>query len=143
MGLGLIYGYLIHIEISTPQQEKTDKTRFSFNIHSKIAQTINLHIATRDELNGLHCEDTPNRFKYYSKGYDYKQQEEVKITIKKGLNHCYLKTLRASNLKPIIKQKITFVDYVFLFIFFIIPLFNLLFYLFITLLNKLWRENDA
>ena len=141
--LGFIYSYFIHIDISTPIRESSVHSKFSFIINSKINQTINLHIATKDELNSISCNNNPNHFHYYSKGYDFKQQEEVKLKIKSGINQCQLKTLRASNLKPILKQKISFVDYLALFIFFIIPLFHLLFQALMWLLNRVWRQNNA
>ena len=143
LALGFIYTYFIHLEISIPKRDKSDNSKFSFTINSKINQTINLHIATKDKLNSISCNETPNHFHYYSKGYDYKQQEEVKLKITSGMNHCQLKTLRSSTLKPILKQKISFIDYIFLFIFFITPLFHLLFKALIWSLNKIWRNKNV
>ncbi len=139
--LGIIYSYLIRIEISPAIPQEFAK--FSFTISSKIDQNIKLHIATKDELKSLSCEKSPNTFTYYRGGYDFKQQEEVSLILKKGINHCQLRTVRSSSLKPILKQKLSFIDYLWLFIFFIVPLFHVLFQALMWLLNKVWRKNHA
>lgn len=140
--LGFIYSYFINIEISNIKIVKNDRTLFNFVINSKIEQNIKLHVGTKDELKSLSCEDTKNTFTYY-RGYDYKQHEEVRLKLKKGLNHCQLKTVRVASSMPLLKQKISFIDYLILFIFFIVPLFHLLFILFINLMNTLWSKKNV
>lgn len=137
--LGLIYSYFIRVDISNIKVVKSDHAKVNFTINSKIEQTIKLHVGTKDELNSLYCEKQKNNFTYY-RGYDHKQQEEVSLKLKKGLNHCQLKTARITSFLPILKQKISFSDFLFLFVFFILPFFHLLFTLFITLLNKIWNK---
>jgi hypothetical protein len=140
--LGFLYTYFIQVNISNIKVLNNDKTKYNFNINSKIEQNIELHVGTKAELNSLYCEEEQNSFTYY-RGYDHKQQEEVSLKLRKGLNHCQLKTVRVASSTPILKQKISFIDALFLFVFFIVPLFHLLFIVFITLVNKAWRKKNV
>ena len=140
--LGLIYSYLIQVDISNIKVVNSDHKQVDFTINSKIAQHIKLHVGTKDELNSLYCEEQKNNFTYY-KSYHFKQQEEVTLQLKKGSNHCQLKTVRITSSLPLLKQKISFIDYFFLFIFFMVPLFHLLFTLFIAILNKIWNKKNV
>ena len=141
--LGLLYSYFIRVEIRNIKVLSSDATKVTFVIDSKIAQHIKLHVGTKDELSTISCEDTKNNFTYYRGGHDYKQQEEVSLTLKKGLNHCRLRTARQSSSLPLLKQKISFVDYIFLFVFFALPLFHLLFILLVSLVNKIWNKENV
>ena len=144
----MLYAYLIQVDIVNIQKDVNSTTQYNFTINSKIDQNIKLHVATNHKLESIHCNQKNSDFKYFEY-YTYKIEEQVNISLKKGKNHCLLinsKACKSKNLthtQPIIKQKISFINYLLLFILFIIPLFHLLFQTLIWILNKIWRKTHA
>ncbi len=136
--LGVIYSYFIHIDISNIVKSQSSLTSFDFTINSKISQNKKLHISTAYKLQGVSCNGNKSSFKYF-KYFDYKREEQLNIFLKKGINKCILTNKEFSFDSPIVKQKISFIEFLVLFVFFFIPLLHILFYPFIWCLKKIWR----
>lgn len=140
--VGFLYLYFIQVDILNVKVLDSNHTKVDFTIDSKIAQNIKLHVKTKDELRTIYCEDKKQQFIYY-RIHDYKQEEEVSVRLKQGVNHCQLQMAHLSSSLPLLKQKISSIDFLLLFIFFILPFFHLLFTLLITLLNKIWNKENV
>ncbi len=122
--LGVLYSYLIKVDIL-----KDDK----LIIISKITQDVNFHIRTEYNLTKLTCNGVAVLLDNSKKhDYFYRGQEKITIPLVRGENIC-----QAEHMSPIIKQKISFIDFIVLFILWGIPLFHLLFSAFIWLTHKI------
>ena len=122
--MGLLYLFLIKVEISHIENQ-------SFTIESKITQEVKFHIQTKNTSAQLTCNNKKISFKDITKhDYWYSGEEKVFISLKQGKNSC-----QGKNITSNIKQKIDFTDYTLLFLLIGIPLFTLLFSLFIKLLD--------
>ena len=122
--LGVSYIYLIKVDIS--QQKE------NFTIESKITQNVKFHIKTEHNRTTLICNSMPVILDNSKKhDYFYQGQEEIIISLIRGENSCQAEHLSS------IKQKIDFVDFMILFILWIIPLFHLLFLLLTWSIDKI------
>lgn len=137
--LGIVYYFLIQVTI-TNINDKTQKSPiFTFTIHSHIPQTVKLHVgAGKNYLRSIHCNRQNISFPDREWLWFETIGEQVFFKLKRGTNSC---TVRTQDTKyayiPIVKQKLTFLNYCILFIFIGIPLFQLLFDFFITILHKI------
>ncbi len=130
--LGMVYLFFTHVTI-------LHKNNSTFSIESKIAQEAKFHIRTKNTSAQLSCNNQKIEFPHIRKhDYWYKGEEKVFIALKKGINHCH-----GVNITGEIKQKITFFDYLILFILMGIPLFSLLFFIFINIINLIKRHYPA
>lgn len=145
---GMIYSYFIQIEISNIKRVKNSQTQYSFTIYSKMNQNSKIAIFTNHQLKTVSCNNIESRFKYYEY-YNYKKEEQVTLNLKRGENLCILTNNKAcknnnpSHSLPIFKQKISFLEYLTLFLLLMVPLLDILFRLLIWILNKIWRENNV
>ncbi len=118
--IGLLYYFLITVTVSP-------KKNLNFLISSKISQEAKFQLLTEYKKAKLSCNGNPvlldNRKKH---DYFYHGEEEIIIPLHRGENHC-----QAEHIAPKIKQKIGFLDFSLLFILLGIPLFTLVYLLFI------------
>ncbi len=118
--IGLLYYFLITVTVS-PEKN------LNFLISSKISQEAKFQLLTEYKKAKLSCNGNPvlldNRKKH---DYFYHGEEEIIIPLHRGENHC-----QAEYIAPKIKQKIGFLDFSLLFILLGIPLFTLVYLLFI------------
>lgn len=136
--IGISYYFLIKTNISNIEHTDKRSNTFTFRLTSHIKQNVKLHIATnRYKLNKVECSGKeisfpPNKMQWFE-GIG----EQVSFSLLKGVNYCSVTTNNLSRVyTPTIKQKITFFDYIILFIFAGIPLLNGLFIIFIWILDK-------
>lgn len=121
--LGVIYLKIITTTITTDGS--------IFTIYSRINQNANFHIKTEYKKSKLICNgkiiniDIDKEHDYF-----YRGEEQITILLHKGDNICKAQYINK------IKQKITFIDFIILFILMGISLFILLFYLFISILKR-------
>ena len=135
--LGVFYYSLIQISVEELKHSSKAST-FSFKLKSNINQTVKLHIATqRYKLQLVECNGVELVFPAKKMQWFEGLGEQVSFSVQKGENTCRVQTNNSGRgYTPVIKQKITFFDYSILFILLGIPLFTLLFTVFIWLLEK-------
>ena len=130
--LGFIYLFFIQTSITTIDSS-------NFIIESKIAQQKIFHIQRENNQSTLECNHQPILFKNPKKlGYWYKGTESISIQLHRGENRCH-----GTYLREHIAQKLNFSEFLILFILLGIPLFNFLFFILISLLNKLGRGKNV
>jgi len=136
---GVYYYVLIQVNVHTLQHTKSNSDSFTFSLHSQINQSVKLHIATgRFKLIKVECNAHEVTFPDAKMQWFEGLGEQTYFYLSKGENHCSVQTANNSReFTPIVKQKITFVDYLILFLALGIPLFHFLFKLFIFLLSKI------
>ena len=124
--LGIVYYFLIMVTISPIQN-------LTFVLNSKIDQKAKFHIQVEHQRSTLSCNGKPVILDNSKKhDYFYRGQEEVLISLNRGKNRC-----QAHNIMPKIKQKIDFLDFTILFVLWGVPLYHLLFFIFIWGIDKL------
>jgi hypothetical protein len=137
--LGILFYFMIQIDIGNVKHESRNSSLFSFNVNSHIPQQIKLHVsANKHEFIYIHCND--EKISYSIQGYRWYEgkQEEAVFNVKSGNNSCYaMANNKDSAFVPIIKQKLTFLNYIILFAFIGFPLIHLIFITFIRLLNTI------
>jgi len=127
---GIIYFFTIWVDIS---KISSSSRNFSFTINSKIEQNVNFHIQVEQNRTTLKCNNQTimlDRSKKHD--YFYRGEEQINIPLKRGDNIC-----QAVDMRPKIRQKIDFLDFIILFILWGVPLFQLLFLLFIWIMNRI------
>jgi len=137
--LGIFYYYLVQVSVSDIKHAAKNANEFSFTLESHIDQEVKLHIATqRYKLSSVKCNDTQIIFPTKKMQWFEGVGEQVNIALKRGENSFIVTTNNyRKTYKPQIKQKISSLDYVVLFILLGIPIFHLIFTFFIFLLDKI------
>lgn len=143
--LGLVYLSLIQVSIEDIKHPSKNSSKFTFIIDSKIDQNIKLHIgANRYKL--LSVKSSGNSIKFPLKKMQWFEGigEQAILSLKSGEN---LIEVTVNNHKrvytPRVKEKLSNFDFTVLFILLGIPIFHLVFLLFVYLLNKLKMKNSS
>lgn len=139
--LGIVYYFSIQTSILDLKQTSPSLGLFSFILKTPISQNVQLHISTdKYKLLSLVCGKEKISFNNKKKLWFEINAEEESTTfyIPKGEELCYARVRNeGKTYTTIIKQKITYVDYIILFILIAFPLLSFLFSLFIHLLDIL------
>jgi hypothetical protein len=125
---GGIYFFTILVDIS---EIATNSKKIDFTIGSKIEQEARFHIKVEHNQTTLSCNGKRvllDRSKKHD--YFYRGEEQITIPLNRGENRCH-----AVDMQSKIKQKIDFMDFMVLFILLGIPLFSLLFFIVVGILN--------
>lgn len=135
--LGVIYYFIIQVNMNNVKYENRQLTVLT--IQSRMPQTIKLHIqAKRNELKSIRCNKEKITFPLTTRLWFERVSEEVSFHLQRGNNHCEILTQKNTILfPPILKQKLTYFDYVVLFSLLGIPFITLLFSVFIWLIDKI------
>jgi len=135
--LGIFYYFLIQVSVLELKQANSRSNTFSFLLTSKIGQNVKLHIAAeKNQIRLVECNGIKIVFPYKKQQWFEGMGEEVNFSMKKGSNDCKVYTDNFGKVyTPAIKQKITFLDYCILFCLLGIPLFGVLFTVFIGGIN--------
>ncbi|MDQ7047137.1 MAG: hypothetical protein Q9M39_05775 [Sulfurovum sp.] len=143
--LGIFYYMLIQLSVTDLKHSNAKSNTFSFVLHSNINQEVKLHIATeRFKLHWVKCNDTQILFPAKKMQWFEGVGEQLSFALKKGENHCQVETYNSRRTyTPNIKQKITFFDYSILFILLGIPIFYLIFIVFIKGLEQIKPRSIA
>lgn len=141
--VGIVYYTTTQVNIYNIKHTSQASPLFTFTVDSKIPQIVKLHIgANKSEFISIHCER--EKVAYREKGYWWFDGlgEQAIFTLKKGTNSCRALVLnKGKKYTPKIKQKLTFLNYFILFVLIAIPLFSVIFALFVKLLNSLKKDN--
>ena len=130
--LGMVYYFFIIVTISPIQN-------LTFTLTSKIEQEAKFHIQVEHKLAKLSCNGTSVLLDNSKKhDYFYRGQEEVIISLNRGRNEC-----QSYHIMPKIKQKIDFLDFTVLFTLWGIPLYQLLFFIFMWGMDRLKQKNRS
>ena len=137
--LGILYYFLIQTPIIDIKHTPDNTDSFTFTVQSYIPQTAKFHVgAGRYYFKSIECHKKKISFPKKSWQWFEGVGEQTIFKLQRGKNRC---TAIVDNPKhafqPIIKQKLTFINYIILFILIGIPLFSLLFTTFIWILDKL------
>jgi 4-amino-4-deoxy-L-arabinose transferase-like glycosyltransferase len=134
--LGILYYAMIHVNIGTVQ---TARSSFSFPVSSKAKQQVKLHIAAgHHKIESIECNGVKRVLAFKKMQWFEKPEEQFLVPLHKGDNLCKVTLFNTfGKYRPVVKQKITYLDYSILFILLGVPLFTLLFLLFIRLLDLL------
>lgn len=137
--LGIFYYFLIQVSVTEVKHTHSRSNTFSFVLSSIIKQSVKLHIAAeKNKLRVIECNGIKTVFSHKKQQWFEGMGEEVRFSLRKGSTDC---TVYADNFAkvytPVIKQKITFLDYCILFLLLGIPLFQLIFSAAIKGLNLL------
>jgi len=137
--LGIFYLYNISVDIKGITHSSKNANNFSFIIKSKIDQEIKLHIATgKYKLISVTCNDSQINFPKKKMQWFEGVGEQAILKIKEGQNNCTVNTNNYNKVfTPIVKRKITFLNYGVLFVLLGIPIFHLIFSIFIFLFDKI------
>lgn len=132
--LGIIYYLLIQIEINAINNH-------SFSIYSPIIQTVKIHANMgENQIRNISCNNSIVNFNKHDFKWFESHTEEAKLHIQNGLNNCNITVYGdyiEENSKPILKNKITYIDYIVLFVLIGIPILNLIFYTLLCILKKI------
>ena len=136
--LGLLYAYLTHISITDIQMTRTSAP-FTFHIHSKLKQHVKLHIAAGNrKIHSVACNGVKTVSAFKKMQWFEKPEEEFSVLLHTGDNLCKVKLFNAFGASlPMVKQKITYVDYGMLFLLLGLPFFTLIYRLLIYLLDRI------
>lgn len=139
---GLFYYFFTQVHINGIKRHSLDSMVFSFHVHSKIDQNVKLHIAAdRTKIHWVECNKEKITFTYKKMQWFEGLGEQVFVPLYNGDNICKVKMYSAvKNHRFVVKRKITFFDYTVLFILFGIPLFSLMFYAFMWVLDKIRKH---
>ena len=130
--LGMVYYFLITVTISPIQN-------LTFVVNSNIDQEVKFHIQVEHQRSTLSCNGQPVILDNSQKhDYFYRGQEEVLIPLYRGENPC-----QAQYILPKIKQKIGFLDFTVLFALWGVPLYQLLFFIFMWGMDRLKQKNRS
>jgi hypothetical protein len=134
---GIFYCYLIQVSVVEVKQINRGSSTFSFILSSKIEQNVKLHIAAeKNKIRLVECNGIKIVFSYKPQEWFEGMGEEVNFSLNKGSNSCKVYTDNFGKVyTPVIKQKITFLDYCILFTLLGIPLYGVLFTAFIWGIN--------
>ncbi len=123
--IGIIYLKAVVVDV-----ERVDSSKFI--IYSNIAQNANFYIKTTYKKSKLVCNEKSIKIDIDKKhDYFYRGEEQITIALKRGENIC-----RGDYIGQDIEQKISFIDFIVLFISLIVPISLLIFKLFIYILNR-------
>ncbi|MDD3591799.1 MAG: hypothetical protein PHO65_04115 [Sulfurovum sp.] len=133
------------MSIAEVKQINSRSSTFSFVLSSKIEQNVKLHIAAeQNKIRLVECNGTKIVFPYKPQQWFEGPGEEVSLSLKKGVNNCTVYTDNFGKVyTPAIKQKITFLDYCILFSLLGVPLYGVLFTVFIGGINLIKRRIPA
>lgn len=124
--LGIVYYVVITVSISPIKN-------LTFILDSKIDQEAKFHLQIEHQGSTLSCNGKPVLLDNSQKhDYFYRGQEEVILSLHQGKNKC-----QAHRIMPKIKQKIGFLDFTVLFALWGIPLYHLLFFIFMWGMDRL------
>ena len=139
--LGILYYFTIQIHVVDIRQTNPSLGLFSFIVQSPISQHLQLHIGTdKYKLLSLVCGKEKINFNNKKRLWFETNAGEESTTfyIPRGEELCYARVRnKGGKYTPIIKQKISFIDYCILFLLIGYPLISLIFTLFISLLDKI------
>ncbi len=137
--LGVVYFFVIQVNVVDIKHISDKSLLFSFTLNSHIPQTVKLHIgAKKYEFYSIRCNTEKISFPLQGLQWFEGVGEQAIFRLKRGANQCQVITRNNSKpFVPSIKQKLTFFDYIVLFILFCVPFFSLLFAGLIWVLDKL------
>ena len=137
--LGLAYYLLIQLTIVENTEKNTQTNTFSFMLHSKIPQQVTLYVgAGRVYIQSIQCDDQNISFPKRQWQWFETMGEQTSFFLKKGDTSCIASMQDAKyTLRPVVKQKLTFLNYGILFLLIGLPLFQFLFKGFIWALDKI------
>ena len=139
--LGLVYYFFIQINILDMKEEKHKSNSFSFTIESHIPHVVKLYLGTnRFKVKSVVCArvhkifDNSRRLWFEKKG----GEEQISLRLGKGRVHCRAKVQnKGRHYIPRVKQRLTVLNYVVLFILIGYPLLTYIFLLLTYVLYKL------
>lgn len=137
LALGIIYYFLIQVNIVHTKHNKPSE--FSFTLNSHISQSIKLQIKA-DSYEFLQISCNQEKIPFEIKGYRWFDSggEQVIFNLHKGENKCQaLVHTKKKKFIPIVKQKLTFFDYIVLFILLLMPIYHIVFTSFMRVLAKI------
>ncbi|MCH9741028.1 MAG: hypothetical protein K0U38_09350 [Epsilonproteobacteria bacterium] len=133
LALGVLYYYTITVNIIFEHKGSTVK------LVSHIPQTIKLHVVRINQSASLTCNGVNIKFINQKKpDYFYHGEEELIISLHRGENQC-----KSEALKLTMKQKISMVDFMVLFLLWGVPIYVIIYTLFIGILNKIRSQFHA
>ena len=140
--LGLFYFYLTYINIDKVQHLRPQSPSFLVHIHSKLNQHVKLQVAAeRYKIQSMECNGVKTVFPFKRMQWFEGVGEQVYLPLHKGDNLCKVKVFNSfGKYQPVIRQKITFFDYTVFFILLGIPLFTLVFYVFMWIIDKIRKR---
>ena len=136
--LGMFYYSLVQVNIGKLKPDSHGFSHFSFHIDSKIDQETKLHLAAGSfKLRSVECNGKTVRLQPQKMRWFEKPSEEVSVLLQRGDNACRVSCFHAyGRCLPVVKQKITYVDYGILFLLLGLPLYHMLFSAFIRVLDR-------
>ena len=142
---GIFYYALIQLSVEKIEHSISKESTFSFTLNSNIDQNVKLQIAAeRYKLRLVKCNSVEIAFPRKKMQWFEGVGEQVSFFLKKGENRCSVETDNFHKpYLPRIKQKVTFFDFSILFMLIGIPLFHLLFNLFIWGLDQIKRRTGT
>ena len=144
--LGILYYFAIQIHVVDLRQTNPSLGLFSFVLKTPISQNVQLHIGTdKYKLISLVCAKEKISFNNQKRLWFESNAGEESTTfyIPRGEELCYARVRnKGKKYTPIIKQKISFIDYGILFLLIGYPLISFVFTLFVSLLNKIKSKID-
>jgi len=137
--LGLLYAYLTHVSITDLRSVRHSPASFTFHVQSKLDQQVKLHIAAgHHKIKYVECNGVKTVSAFKKMQWFEKPEEQIFVSLQKGDNLCRVGLFKAfGKYYPKVRQKITFLDYAVLFILLGIPLFTLIYILFIYFLDRI------
>jgi len=139
MVLGIVYYLMIQVDVGKAEKNTPYSDTFTFSVYSAFPQEVKLHIAAQNvKLRSVECADSKVHFSVKKKQWFEGLEEQVTLSLKKGENHCKVRIVQGyRNVHLKVKQKITNFDYVILFVLLVLPLFHLMFTVFMYILDQI------
>lgn len=155
--LGIVYYYLIQVSIHDLKPIDKLENTFSFTVKSHINHHIDLHIGSQVymyKISKLSCKEEEISFNNKIVHWFEREggEEVARFNINKGENICYAEVEQKNILSPerlsylstpIIKQKITSLNFFILFALIGLPLLSFIFHFFIYVLQKIKNKLDT
>ena len=139
--VGVIYYFFIHVNILDLKDEQYTSNTFAFTIESHIPHVVKLYMGTnRFKVKSVVCAgvhktfDNARRLWFEKKG----GEEQIALRLGEGKVHCKAKVQnKGRHYIPSVKQKLTVLNYIVLFILIAYPLLTYIFSLFMYILDML------